>query len=179
MKAEREVTDLKDKIAQRDLSVVGEQLRMLVVDRNDSFAKEFADQLPRGFQVDHAQSGGEALDIGSRAKFHFAFVSPDLPDLPQSMVLRSLKGQNEELVALTFRGPGEGGSIEIADSGAGVSVIANFTETKQLIERLPDLAEAFRAKELQRRYTQHFREKHSDFVSKFVSLKEKLGAVSP
>ncbi len=177
MKAEREVTDLQDKVAKRDLSMVGEQLRMLVVDRQDEFAKELGELAPRGFQVDHAQSGGEALDIGSTAHFHFAFVSQDLPDLPQSMVLRSLKGQNEELVALTFRGPGDGGSMEIADGGSGITVIGDFKKTEQLVERLPDLAEAFRAKEQQRRYTQDFRAKHYDFVRKFVSLKEKLDAV--
>ncbi len=177
MKAEREVTDLTDKVAKRDLSVVGEQLRILVVDRNLEFAKELGEQTPRGFQVDHAQTGGEALDRASNSQFHFALVSPDLPDLPQSMVMRSLKGQNDELVALTFRGPGEGGSLEIADGGSGVTVIGDFKETKQLIDRLPDLAEAFRAKEQQRRYTQDFREKHYDFVRKFVSLKEKLDAV--
>jgi DNA-binding NtrC family response regulator len=177
MTAEREITDLKDRVAKRDLSMVGEQLRMLVVDREPEFAKELGSLVPRGFQVDHAQSGGEALDIGSTANFHFAFVSPDLPDLPQSMVLRSLKGQNDELVALTFRGPGDGGSIEIADGGDGITVISDFQKTEQLIERLPDLAEAFRAKEQQRRYTQDFRAKHYDFVRKFVSLKEKLDAV--
>jgi DNA-binding NtrC family response regulator len=178
MKAEREVTDLKDKVAQRDLSVVGEELRILVVDRNNEFAKELQELAPRGYSVEHAQSGGEALDRGSNTKFHFGLVSPDLPDLPQSMVMRSLKGQNEEMVALTFRGPGEGGSLEIADGGAGVTVIGEFGKTQQLVDRLPDLAEAFHAKERQRRYTQAFREKHYDFVRKFVSLKEKLDAAT-
>lgn len=178
MTAEREVTDLKDKIAERDLSVVGEDLRILVVDRNDEFAKELTELAPRGYLVEHAQTGGEALDRGSSTSFHFGLVSPDLPDLPQSMVMRSLKSQNDELVALTFRGPCEGGSVEIADAGAGVTVIGEFNKTAQLVDRLPDLAEAFRAKERQRRYTQAFREKHYDFVRKFVSLKEKLDAAT-
>ena len=178
MMAEREVTDLEDKVAQRDPHTVGEELRILVVDRNLEFAKELAELAPKYYFVEHAQSGGEALDRGSSTRFHFVLVSQDLPDLPQSMVMRSLKGQNDELVALTFLGPCEGGTVEIADAGAGVSVVSDFRKTEQFVERLPDLAEAFRAKEQQRRYTQAFREKHYDFVRKFVSLKEKLEAAT-
>ena len=119
------------------------------------------------------------MDRGGSTSFHFALVSQDLPDLPQSMIVRSLKSQSDELVALTFRGPCEGGSIEIAGTGGGTAVVSEFTETKQLIERLPDLAEAFRAKEKQRRYTHAFREKHLDFVREFVSFKEKLEEWGP
>lgn len=177
MAAEREITDLQDQIANRDLASLGEELRILVIDSVDSFPQELIALMPKGFRIDHAQSGGEALDRASSTLFHFALVSHDLPDLPQSMVARSLKSQHPELVALTYRGPCQGGSVEIADAGPGASVVANFTEAKQLVDRLPDLAEAFRAKEQQRRYTQAFREKHYDFVRTFVTLKERLDAL--
>lgn len=177
MAAEREVTDLQDQVANRDPASLGEELRILVIDSADSFPQELIALTPKGFRIEHAQSGGEALDRASLAPFHFALVSHDLPDLPQSMVARSLKSQHPELVALTYRGPCQGGSVEIADAGPGASVVTNFTEAKQLVDRLPDLAEAFRAKEKQRRYTQAFREKHYDFVRTFVTLKERLDAL--
>ena len=177
MSAERQVTDLEDKIAKRDPATLGGELRILVVDRADGFPGELASLAPKGFRFEHAQSGGEALDRASSSPFHFALVSHDLPDLPQSMVARSLKSQHPELVALNYRGPCQGGHVEIADAGPGAVVVSNFSEARQLIERLPDLAEAFRAKELQRRYTQAFREKHYEFVRQFVSFKERLDSL--
>ena len=174
MKAEREVVDLHDTLAKRNpTSTIGE-LRILVVDRNTSFAEELGALAPAGYVIEHVQSGGEALDRGSSTTFHFAMVSHDLPDLPQSMVARSLKSQSPELVALTYRGPGSGGIVEIADAGQGATVVASFSKAQQLVDRLPDLGEAFRAKEQQRRYTQAFRAKHYTFVRKFVAFKEKL-----
>jgi DNA-binding response OmpR family regulator len=177
MKAEREVVDLQDTIAKRDPASVGGELRILVVDRSTGFAEELDSLAPAGYVIEHVQSGGEALDRGSTTMFHFAMVSHDLPDLPQSMVARSLKSQSPELVALSYRGPGDGGSVEIAEAGPGAMVVPEFSKTEQLVERLPDLGEAFRAKEQQRRYTQAFRAKHYDFVRKFVSFKEKLDDV--
>ncbi|MBL4636972.1 MAG: response regulator [Kofleriaceae bacterium] len=173
MTTEREVLDLRDKVAGRDPKQLDGQLRVLVVDRSDILYKGLKELAPNGYQIDHAQTGGEALDRGSsKIGYHFAFVADDLPDLPQSMVVRSLSSQNSELIALTFRGPKVGGTVELV--GTGTTVVSNFTETAQLVARLPDLAEAFHAKEKQRRYTQAFREKHYDFVRSFVSLKEKL-----
>ena len=49
-----------------------------------------------------------------------------------------------------------------------------FTEAKQLLARLDDLAEAWRAKARERRYTQIFREKHFDFLRRYVDLKSKI-----
>lgn len=177
MSAEREVIDLEDKLANRDPATLGGELNILVVDRGSDFPSELVALAPKGFRFEHAQSGGEALDRASSTPFHLALVSHDLPDLPQSMVARSLKSHHPELVALTYRGPCPGGNVEIADAGAGALVVANFTEARQLTDRLPDLAEAFRAKELQRRYTQAFREKHYEFVRTFVSFKERLDAL--
>ncbi|MCP4448406.1 MAG: hypothetical protein GY811_24150 [Myxococcales bacterium] len=177
MEAEREVVDLEDTIAKRDSAQIGGEIRILVVDRTTEFPEELDKMAPAGYTIEHVQSGGEALDRVSTTSFHFALVSHDLPDLPQSMVARSLKSQSPELVALSFRGPGDSGKVEIANAEPGTVVIADFSKTEQLVERLPDLGEAFRAKEKQRRYTQAFRAKHHDFARKFVSFKDKLDGV--
>jgi hypothetical protein len=44
----------------------------------------------------------------------------------------------------------------------------------QLADRLDELAEAFRAKARERRYTQAFRERHYDFLRRYVELKLKI-----
>jgi len=178
MKAEREVVDLEDSIAKRDPAQIVGDLRMLVVDRETKFPEELAKLAPSGYLVEHVQTGGEALDRGSSTAYHFALIAHDLPDLPQSMVARSLKGQSPELVALTYRGPGEGGYLEIAEAGPGAQVIPEFSKAEQLVALLPDLGEAFLAKEQQRRYTEAFRAKHYDFVRKFVSFQEKLNGIA-
>ncbi len=178
MAAEREVIDLEDQIAQRDTETIGGGLRILVADPKPELAKALEKLAPEKYEIVHAQTGGEALDRGSSSTgFHFALIAHDLPDLPQSMVSRSLKGQSPELVALHYTGPTQGGVVELVDEGNGAIVVSNFTDAAQLVERLPDLAEAFYAKEKLRRYTQAFREKHYDFVRKFVSLKEKLDEI--
>jgi hypothetical protein len=54
------------------------------------------------------------------------------------------------------------------------SILKPFTEASQLIGRLDDLAEAWRAKARERRYTQQFREKHFDFLRRYVEIKSKI-----
>jgi hypothetical protein len=49
-----------------------------------------------------------------------------------------------------------------------------FDDTAQLINRLDELAEAFRARARERRYTKNFREKHYDFLRRYVELKTKI-----
>jgi hypothetical protein len=41
-------------------------------------------------------------------------------------------------------------------------------------DRLDELAEAFRAKSRERRYMQAFRERHYDFLRRYVELKVKI-----
>lgn len=178
MKAERRVTDLEDKVAGRDPNEVGGVLRILVVEPDGALCELLNKANIKGYTFENATTGGEALDRCSSSSFHFAMVAGELPDLPQSMVIRSLKSQSPELVALTFSGPGKGGMVAIADGGSGVPVVTDFTKLAQFTKRLPELAEAFRAKERERRYTQVFRERHYDFVRKFVSLKDKLAALA-
>ena len=42
------------------------------------------------------------------------------------------------------------------------------------LDRLDELAEAWRVKARERRYTQAFREKHYDFLRRYVELKTKI-----
>jgi hypothetical protein len=49
-----------------------------------------------------------------------------------------------------------------------------FTEAPQLIARLDELSEAWRVKTKERRYLQAFREKHYDFLRRFVEIKTKI-----
>ena len=54
------------------------------------------------------------------------------------------------------------------------TLVSPFTEAKQLGDRLDQLAEAWRVKARERRYTQAFRERHYDFLRRYVELKTKI-----
>lgn len=176
MKAERRALDLSDKLAGRDpnKAVIVEAMRVLVVDPDTTLADKLSAAAPDNYSFDRALSGGQALDVASTKQFHYVMVSEDVADLPSSMVVRSVKTQNPEVVALSFKGPGEGGRVDIIDSRGTTPVVADFTDPKQLVERLDELAEAFRAKSKERRYTQSFRERHYDFLRRYVELKLKI-----
>jgi len=55
-----------------------------------------------------------------------------------------------------------------------ISVVEKFEEPGLLIARLDELAAAFRAKAKERRYTQAFRERHYDFLRRYVEIKAKI-----
>lgn len=176
MDAERRALDAADRLAGREPSDVVslDELRVLVVDSDATLAETLAENAPRGYSFDKAMSGGQALDLCGSSQYHYVMVSDNLYDLPSSMVARSVKEQSPESVVLAYAGPGPGGQVAVVESNQSRLVIPAFEHAGQLIERLDELAEAFRAKLRERRYTQTFREKHYDFLRRYVNLKQKI-----
>jgi DNA-binding NtrC family response regulator len=177
MDAERRAMDLVDRLAGRDpaRAVDLEDVTVLVVDEVDSLFDALTATPKPGFSFVHATSGGEALDRGTSGRYHYAMISADLHDLPVSMLLRSLRAQNPELVILTFHGPSDtGGKVELVETYGQRTIIEPFTDASQLFDRLDELAEGYRAKSRERRYTQNFRERHYDFLRRYVELKVKI-----
>jgi DNA-binding response OmpR family regulator len=176
MEAERRALDLSDRLAGRDPTEAAaeEQIRVLLVDAGEGLARALTEKAPPGFVFSHGVSGGQGLDLCSASRFHIAMVSESLDDLPGSMVVRSIKTQNPEMVAILYSGPGPGAKVEIVESSRTITVVDDFTDVGQFIGRLDELAEAFRAKTRERRYTQAFRERHYDFLRRYVELKIKI-----
>src|SRR5262249_17062346 len=140
----------------------------------DELADTMTSASPPGFSFVHATSGGEGLDRASTGNFHYAMVAEDVADLPGKMIVRSIKTQNPETVVLSFRGPADKGKVELVETLGSRTIISPFTDARQLLDRLDELAEAFRAKSRERRYLQAFRERHYDFLRKYVELKTKI-----
>jgi len=176
MKSERRALDLSDQIAGRDPKrlTTYDEIRVLVVEDSSELGKALAGSGKEGYRFESAQSGGHALDLCSSAKFHIVMVAGQLHDLPGSMVIRSVKTQAPEVVAIEFEPPGPAGKVEIVESTRRITVLEKFTEPSELLERLDEIAEAFRAKSRERRYTQAFRERHYDFLRRYVELKLKV-----
>jgi len=175
MGAERRCVDLEDQLAGRDVdAALGTEIRVVVIDSDPGLANELASSAPSSFHFETLQTGGEALDRCSSGGFNIAMVASSLPDLPSSMVVRSIKTQVPEMMVLHYAPLGTGGKVEIVETTRNISVLDSFDEAAQLVARLDELAEAFRAKARERRYTQSFRERHYDFLRRFVELKMKI-----
>jgi DNA-binding response OmpR family regulator len=176
MEAERRAIDLADKAAGRQsgrLETIDE-LRVLVIDEVDDFVSAITEAAPPGFEFIHATSGGEGLDRISAGGFHYAMIAEDITDLPARTVARTIRNQHPDTVVLTFLGPADNGRVDLVETHGSRSLLAPFTDAAQLLGRLDDLAEAWRIKARERRYAQAFREKHYDFLRRYVELKTKI-----
>lgn len=175
MDAERRALDLADQLAGRGAEeATGEDIQVLVAEPTGKVVEALAAAAPPGFAFESALAGGQALDLCGSARFQMAMVSDGMPDLPASMVVRSIKTQNQNMVVILFSGPGPGGKVEIVETTRNIPVLEQFTDVSQIVGRLDELAEAFRAKSRERRYTQAFRERHYDFLRRYVELKLKV-----
>jgi DNA-binding NtrC family response regulator len=176
MDAERRAIDLADQAAGRDVSrnLLVDDLRVLVIDEVDEMFDALATAKPKGFTFQHATSGGEGLDRVSSSKFHYAMVAEDISDLPSKTVARTIRNQQPDTVVLTFLGPSDNGHVDLVETNGTRSIVKPFDDPQKLIERLDELAEAWRAKARERRYTQAFRERHYDFLRRYVEIKTKI-----
>ncbi|MBS1119252.1 MAG: response regulator receiver protein [Deltaproteobacteria bacterium] len=176
MESERRAIDLADKAAGRDpaRSVQLDELRVLVIDEVDDLVSSLTAAAPKGFVFVHATSGGEGLDRISSGTFHYAMVAEDVTDLPARTLARTIRNQHPDTVVLTFLGPSDNGRVELVETAGSRALVTPFTDAQQLVERLDELSEAWRAKARERRYTQAFREKHYDFLRRYVELRTKI-----
>jgi hypothetical protein len=127
----------------------------------------------KGFAFQHAPSGGEAL-ARMGGELHYAMIAEDLSDLPARTIAKSIRSSSPDTIVMTYRGPSPDGEVKLVETAGTRSILKPFTEAPQLIARLDDLAEAWRAKARERRYAQQFREKHFDFLRRYVDLKAKI-----
>jgi CheY-like chemotaxis protein len=177
MDAERRAIDLADKAAGRDSSkmVLIDDLRVLVIDEVDDFFAAISESAPKNsYSFVHATSGGEGLDRISSGAFHYAMIAEDITDLPAKTIARTIRNQHPDTVVLTFLGPSQNGKVELVEQAGTRMLVQPFSEAKQLVDRLDELAEAWRVKARERRYTQAFRERHYDFLRRYVEIKTKI-----
>ncbi len=176
METERRAIDLADRASGKDpnRSVMLEELRVLVIDEVDDFVTGMTELAPAGYAFIHATSGGEGLDRISSGGFHYAMVAEDVSDLPAKTIARTIRNQHPDTVVLTFLGPSDNGNVQLVEQNGSRMLVSPFTEASQLVDRLDQLAEAWRVKARERRYTQAFRERHYDFLRRYVELKTKI-----
>jgi DNA-binding NtrC family response regulator len=176
MDSERRAMDLADQLAGRDptRAVALDELRVLVIDEVDDFVSSVGAAAGAGYAFVHATSGGEGLDRISTQQFHYAMIAEDVTDLPATTIARTIRNQHPDTVVLTFLGPADNGKVDLVETNGTRSLVKPFNDARQLLSRLGELAEAWRAKARERRYAQAFREKHYDFLRRYVEIKTKI-----
>jgi PleD family two-component response regulator len=182
MALSRHVTDLEDKILRGDgegsTTSIPRNLELLVVDDQQALAKHLARALPgdRGWNVRYVQSSGEALDAATQTTPQVLVTQETLPDLPSSMLIKTVKATSPDLVALVFRPPSASGAGEVrmVESSQVVTLIPAYSDPDQLVEALQEVREALRRKARERRYMAVFRKQHSSFLKRYALLKNKL-----
>lgn len=175
MGSERRNVDLQDRVAGRDPGRGGlGEIKLLIANSDTVLGQTLAEKETPGYVFRMAVSGGQALDMCGSDSYHYVLVGENLADLPVSWVIRSIKNQYTDTVVLAYSGPGPGGQIELVETAGRTVIVPKFHSPSQLLERLDDLAEAFRAKMRESRYTQAFRERHYNFLRRYVELKMKI-----
>jgi CheY-like chemotaxis protein len=180
----RHVTDLEDKLLGRDGDIsttsVPRVFQVLVVDDEPALPALLRRDLSRdrGWSVRAVQSGGEALDAAVQSPTHILVVKETLPDLPASMVVKSVKSVRPEMLVLVFRPPGAdgGGVVKMVETSRVTTLIPSFSEPQQLVFALEDVREGLRKKATERRYLSVFRKQHFEFLKRYNTLKQKLAA---
>lgn len=173
MDSERRVQELEDRISGRDASLTDDRsgVRVLMIDSDARVFDALAGLKLKGFSFVHCGSGGDGLDRSTSDTFQLAIVGPVLPDLPTSMVVKTLKAQNPELLVITYepRGP-----LTLIETTRTITLVAQFTAINQLSDRLTELAQAHRGKARERRYLMSFRERHYETLRTLQALRKRL-----
>ena len=153
----RRVGELRALISQRTGSPLPptaeeDQVRLLLVEDDDWLTKQLTPILPKGFGTTTVGTGGAALDHASERMYDLALVKDGLPDLPGRMVARNLAAQAPETLVLLFSPPQprRSGRIERLEGGRTVTLMAEFTEPKQLADRVSEIHQAQLARRRER-----------------------------
>jgi DNA-binding NtrC family response regulator len=177
----REGLDLEDRLSGRtedggdDLGIVS----VVLVDDDAKAVEKLTKVLSEsaGWQFRAALTGGEALDIVTQERPQIVMVKEDLPDLPGSMVVHTVKSGAPDAVVLLYTPPGQSGrsgEVKLVDASGSMNTIASYAEPGQLAAPLGEIREALRTKSKERRYLQAFRQRHFEFLQRYNGIKTRL-----
>lgn len=177
----RRVTDLEERLANGGRSPDApafERVNVLLVDDQTDIqlAIERVLSADRGWRIRTAHSGGEALDAASQLAPHVVLVKEHLSDLPSTMVLRTIRANAPDAVALLFTPPSDAvaGSVKMVDASRVTTLVPAFSSPSQLVDALEEVREALRQKIRERRYLTAFRKEHFDFLKRYNRFRERL-----
>ncbi|HVV50701.1 MAG TPA: response regulator, partial [Polyangia bacterium] len=175
-----ELLDLEDRAAGRTVDEGGAATVSVVVVDDDPAAIEKLEAVltpAQGWLFRAALSGGEALDVVTQMRPQIVIVKEDLPDLPGSMVVNTVKASAPEVLTLLYSPPGQSGrtgEVKLVDAGRVMTLVGSYAEAGQLVAPLGEIREALKQKSHERRYLQAFRQKHYEFLQRYNGIKTRL-----
>jgi DNA-binding NtrC family response regulator len=177
----REGLDLEDRLSGRTEETADDvgPVSVVLVDDDAKALEKLQAVLTSGagWLLRAALTGGEALDVVSTERPQIVMVKEDLPDLPGSMVVHTVKSSAPDAVTLLYTPPGNSGrpgDIKLVDTNGTMNTIASYAEPAQLAAPLGEIREALRAKSKERRYLQAFRQRHFEFLQRYNGIKNRL-----
>jgi DNA-binding NtrC family response regulator len=178
----RQVNELEERLSAREDDTPSPgpaPLDLLIVDVGEAFVERLReDCTPEcGFILRFADSGGEALDQAGRRAPDVLLINQDLPDLPSSMVSKTVRQHSPEVVVALLREPRRSvaGEVRLLDAAQGSSPSSvSFSEPSELTEVLQDLQRTIRQRARERRQMIAFRKQHADFLRQYSELRQKL-----
>lgn len=135
-----------------------------------------------GFALTVASSGGEGLDraSGVGAAFHIALVASALPDLPGSMVVSAFKAQSPDTITILYSRPSANGrtpgKAEVIEGSRAIALVPQFSDARQMVDRLDELKRAYTERARERRYLAAFRQQNYELLRRYAELKQKIAA---
>lgn len=178
MDASRRTAELEEQLGGGSHpSATDDECALLVVDDDGWLAKQLADALKvrGGYRLVTAASGGEGIDRASGVTFQIALVHDTLPDLTGSMVVSTIKAQSPDTLTILYSRPGaRPGRAQVLEGSRVIELVPEFSDARQMVERIDELREAFRRKSRERRYLAAFRQENYELLKRYADLKQKL-----
>jgi PleD family two-component response regulator len=180
----KEVVDLEDRVLGRataEADDAGDGMNVVLVDDDPTALAKLEGVLTaaNGWRFRVAVTGGEALDIVTQTRPQIVIVKEQLPDLPGSMVVKTVKAGAPDAVTLLYNPPprpGAAGEVKMIDASRVMNLVSNYTDPEQLVAPLSEIREALRQKTKERRYLQAFRQRNYEFLQRYGSLKQRIKA---
>jgi DNA-binding NtrC family response regulator len=190
----KQVVDLEDRLVgrsqtgERSVAPEASLTDVVIVDDDPEALPRLERVLPSkdGWRFMAALTGGEALDMVTQQRPHVVLVKETLPDLPGSMVLKTVKSAAPDAITLLYSPPPRPGESKVGDGRAGdvkmiegtriMTLVSHYTDARQLVSPLSEIREAIVQKSKERRYLQAFRQRNFEFLQRYNSLKQRVAA---
>lgn len=141
-----------------------ENARILVVDDEDSIRKVLKTILEdKGYRVDTAETGKEAIDKSKQGAYNLALIDVRLPDIKGTELLKAIENTTPNMVKVIVTGyPSLQNAITAVNNGADAYILKPFKVEKVL----QTIDVHLRRQESEREYSE-------ERVAKFIATRVK------
>ncbi len=138
---------------------MGEQARILIVDDNESIRKTFEAILKdKGYIVDTAENGKEAIEKSNANFYNLALIDIKLPDMEGTQLLTLIKDTSPKMVKIIVTGfPALKNAVEAVNKGADGYIL----KPVNMDNLLSTITEHLKKQEENRKYSE---QKVADFI---------------